>query len=249
MEVLGAVVSSEVDSWEGVSWEGVCWEGVWGDVVNGDGVVCGAKRVVVVVVVLVGVVVVVVVLVGVVVVVVVLVGVVVVVVVWVGVVVVVVGRETTSQVFADVAPTVVVDLPASQLVHVAVPMTVLYFPVPHAMHVPPLGPVYPSLHLQWVGSYAVANSVLPFTQAMQGPEPNTSLYMPKPQLTQFGALPWLPFAHKHEDASVCFVSICPVNTGQLLHSAEPIVDLYDPIPHSVHVPPSGPEVPAGHGTS
>ena len=189
MEVFGAVVSSEVDSWEGVSWEGVCWEGVWGDVVNGDGVVCGAKRVVVVVVVLVGVVVVVVVL----------VGVVVVVVVWVGVVVVVVGRETTSQVFADVAPTVVVDLPASQSVHVAAPKTVLYFPAPHAMHVPPLGPVYPSLHKQRATSGELAHSVLPFRQSMQGADPAVDLYLPIAHDRQFGALPVLPAPHIHDD--------------------------------------------------
>jgi hypothetical protein len=105
------------------------------DVVSGDGVVCLARRVVVVLDVVSGdrvvclarlVVVVVVVL------------------------VVVVSRETTSQVFADIAPTVVVNLPVSQFVHVAVPLTVLYFPAPHAMHVPPLGPVNPRLQKQWV---------------------------------------------------------------------------------------------------
>jgi hypothetical protein len=202
--------------------------------------------VVAVVVVLVGVVVVVVVLVGVVAVVVVLVGVVVVVVVWVGVVVVVVGRETTSQVFTDVAPTVVVDLPASQSVHVAAPKTVLYFPVPHAMHVPPLGPVYPSLHLQRSTSGEPTYSVLPFRQSMQGPDPIVDLYLPIPQLRQFGAIPVLPKAHIHDDASVCPVSCVVVRTGQPLHAAEPIVDLYSPRGHGVHVPPSGPEVPAGH---
>jgi len=38
--------------------------------------------------------------------------------------------------------------PCRQLVHAAVPASVLYFPATHAVHVPPSAPVYPALHLQ-----------------------------------------------------------------------------------------------------
>ena len=34
--------------------------------------------------------------------------------------------------------------------HAALPMTFLYLPAAHALHVPPLGPVYPGLHTQLV---------------------------------------------------------------------------------------------------
>lgn len=32
------------------------------------------------------------------------------------------------------------------------PMTALYLPAKHALHVPPLGPVYPGLHTQLVSA-------------------------------------------------------------------------------------------------
>ena len=37
---------------------------------------------------------------------------------------------------------------AGQAVHAPAPGESLYFPVSHAVHVPPLGPVYPALHAQ-----------------------------------------------------------------------------------------------------
>ena len=48
------------------------------------------------------------------------------------------------------APAVVRYLPAAQSVHEKEPMTSLYFPAMHAVHVPPFGPVYPMLHRQLV---------------------------------------------------------------------------------------------------
>ena len=37
-----------------------------------------------------------------------------------------------------------------QSVHAILPMTALYFPAAHALHVPPSGPVYPGLQTQLV---------------------------------------------------------------------------------------------------
>ena len=46
----------------------------------------------------------------------------------------------------------------AQLVHAAEPVAVLYFPATHAVHVPPLGPVYPALHEQ------LCTTVLPLAE-------------------------------------------------------------------------------------
>lgn len=48
------------------------------------------------------------------------------------------------------AATVATYVPAEQLVHSTLPVTALYFPATHAAHGPPLGPVYPTLHVQFV---------------------------------------------------------------------------------------------------
>ncbi len=54
----------------------------------------------------------------------------------------------TIQVSADVAVAVDEYVPAPQLVHTPLPVSILYFPETHAVHhVSPLGPVYPALHV------------------------------------------------------------------------------------------------------
>ena len=50
------------------------------------------------------------------------------------------------------APSTAEFVPVTQSVHVAVPVTVLYFPPAHAVHVPPSGPVCPDAHLQSAGA-------------------------------------------------------------------------------------------------
>jgi hypothetical protein len=59
----------------------------------------------------------------------------------------------STQELASVAPVVVRYLPAPQSVHATEPVAVLYFPAAHAVHVPPLGPVYPTLHWQCVMAF------------------------------------------------------------------------------------------------
>ena len=56
----------------------------------------------------------------------------------------------TAQLPCAVAPVLMRYLPAAQSVHEKEPMTSLYFPAMHAVHVPPFGPVYPMLHRQLV---------------------------------------------------------------------------------------------------
>jgi hypothetical protein len=51
-------------------------------------------------------------------------------------------------VVAIVAPTVVEYVPAAQSVHTALPVAILYLPATQAVHGPPLGPVFPILHVQ-----------------------------------------------------------------------------------------------------
>ena len=62
------------------------------------------------------------------------------------------------QVLAAVAPVAVEYVPATQSLHAAGPVAALNFPAPHAVHVPPLGPVYPALHEQ------LCTTVLPLAE-------------------------------------------------------------------------------------
>ncbi len=51
------------------------------------------------------------------------------------------------QVAAAVAPVVVKNVPATQSAHTVLPVAVLYLPAAHEVHVPPSGPVNPTLHI------------------------------------------------------------------------------------------------------
>lgn len=55
-----------------------------------------------------------------------------------------------KQAVATVAPVVVKYVPAEQLVHAALSVLGLYVPALQAVQFPPLGPVYPALHVQLV---------------------------------------------------------------------------------------------------
>jgi len=50
-----------------------------------------------------------------------------------------------AHVLATEAPVAAEYLPAPQEAHSRVPVATLYLPAAHAVHVPPLGPVYPVL--------------------------------------------------------------------------------------------------------
>jgi hypothetical protein len=109
----------------------------------------------------------------------------------------------TSDAFA---PTIPEYVPAPQLVQAAVPFATLYFPVAHNAHVPPFGPVAPTLHTQ------AAITTLP--------APETAFAV------QFWHVPD-PFAPTVPEY---------IFTGQLVHTLElvsPIAIEYVPAGHAV----------------
>ena len=54
------------------------------------------------------------------------------------------------------------SVPEGQLLHDPAPDTALYVPAPHAVHVPPFGPVKPALHVQSEeASLRLARTILP----------------------------------------------------------------------------------------
>ena len=67
------------------------------------------------------------------------------------------------------APMAAENVPAPQ--HVPVPVTVLYFPPAHAMHVPPFSPSYPALHAHWVETVLACAEFEPTGQAVHNAVP------------------------------------------------------------------------------
>ena len=57
-----------------------------------------------------------------------------------------------------VAPTVIEYWPAKQLLHAASPVAILYCPAMHSVHVSPLAPENPALHLQSDNSLLAAGA-------------------------------------------------------------------------------------------
>ena len=120
----------------------------------------------------------------------------------------------TSDAFA---PTIPEYVPAPQLVQAAVPFATLYFPVTHNEHVPPFGPVAPTLHTQAAittlpvpeTAFAVQFRHIPDpfaptvpeyvfeTQSIQLPFPVTPLYFPAPHRTHTLPFPLAPALHRH----------------------------------------------------
>jgi hypothetical protein len=82
-------------------------------------------------------------------------------------------------------------LPNTQSVHTALPVVSLYFPIAHAEHDPPLGPVYPALQAQAVAA-ALAPGELELPgharQVVETVAAGVAEYVPAPQLLQ-AALP------------------------------------------------------------
>ena len=79
-----------------------------------------------------------------------------------------------------VAPTVGEYPPAKQFVHAALPEFVLYLPAKHAVHVPPLGPVYPRLQRQEPIAVCAVAVVTEFAgQAVHAALPLAPLYVLK----------------------------------------------------------------------
>ncbi len=103
---------------------------------------------------------------------------------------------------------VVKYVPAAQSVHTAEPVAILYLPATQAVHVPPFGPVKPTLHVQ------AASAEL-----------------------EIGELELVGHA-RQAVASVAPTVVEYVPAAQSVHTAEPVAILYLPATQAVHVPPS-----------
>jgi len=119
-----------------------------------------------------------------------------------------VGHAT--HVVATVAPTVVENVPVPQSLHAALPVVVLYLPATQAVHVPPSGPVKPTLHVQAVRA-----------------------------TLEIGELELVGHATQ-VSAAVAPVVAKYVPAEQSVQTALPVVVLYLPAAQAGHTPPPGP---------
>ena len=92
------------------------------------------------------------------------------------------------QVLATVAPPVPEYLPVPQSVHMAEPVSVLYFPNTQAVHVPPSCPEYPVLQKQKADAIVDCVYIGQVIQVLPPMAPIVVEYLPAPQAVQ-GALP------------------------------------------------------------
>jgi hypothetical protein len=157
------------------------------------------------------------------------------------------------------APVAEEYVPAPQSVHAADPVVTLYFPVTHAAHGSPSGPVDPTLQVQFtkaalpagefefdgqtlhveLAEALTAVEYVPATQSEQVADPVDSLYCPARQAEQVP-----PSGPENPASQVQFVkSKLPSGElefdGQSLHVV-PVNVLYCPATHAAHGPPSGP---------
>ena len=105
-----------------------------------------------------------------------------------------------SQVNSKISPVSIEYFPGEQSVHGDDPFKSLNVPATHAVHTPPSGPVWPSMHVQMVlpgpekalagQSSHVASEILaapveylPLEHFVHGVEPFASLYVPATQAT------------------------------------------------------------------
>ena len=161
----------------------------------------------------------------------------------------------SAQTLALVAPVADEYLPAPQSVHDGVPVTVLYFPGVHALHVSPLTPVYPLFQAQLVAAGAplgecefagqephVLSAVLPTAaeyfpapQSMQALTPAAAEYLPAPQSLHDGVpatIQYFPGPHcVHVFALPVSGLITVVHpTAQVVHAVTPAAEM-DPTSH------------------
>jgi hypothetical protein len=121
---------------------------------------------------------------------------------------------------------------AGHIVHTALPVELLYFPVAHSVHTPPSGPVNPTLHVH----AGLVTSVFELSgQDVHAALPRVLLYFPATQDVQVPAVdPVNPALHKH--ASI----VAPAGAenefgGQSMHVHISLALSYLPALHSTHV--------------
>ena len=160
-----------------------------------------------------------------------------------------------------VAPEVVEYVPPAQRAQDAEPGELVYVPAVQIVQDPPLGPLYPLLHIQSLrvllpdgdddpegqlehvcGPVAsIVPAYVPLTQRAQEAEPVELLYVPAVHLVQDPPSgPLDPRLHV-QSLIISLPGGDDDREGQTAHVASPVLDLKVPAPHDVHVPPSGPE--------
>jgi hypothetical protein len=127
------------------------------------------------------------------------------------------------------------------LVQSTLPVTALYFPATHAAHGPPLGPVYPALHVQFVDTVQALHEAPVFSEhVMHAAVPDTFLNFPAWHATHrppFG--PVYPGLHEQLLSLLLFAGEFEF-AGHNVHAAILAVSLYVPTAHTAHGPPLGP---------
>jgi hypothetical protein len=108
---------------------------------------------------------------------------------------------------AAVAPVVVKNVPTAQSAHTALPVAVLDLPAAHEVHVPPSGPVNPTLQVQAVRATLASGELEPAGHPIQ------------------------------VVATVAPTAVEYVPAAQSVHATMPVAILYLPAAHEVHVPP------------
>ena len=159
----------------------------------------------------------------------------------------------STQELAIVAPVVVRYFPAPQAVQAWVPCVSLNFPVSHASHVPPFGPVNPRLQIQATKARLPPGDTEPDGQFVHVSTPVApakveyelvpqSIHVLGEEATK--VVEYLPAVHSTQ--SPCFVApgvVRYVPAPHLTHSEASAILLYFPSTHAVHAPPFGPVYP------
>jgi len=127
----------------------------------------------------------------------------------------------------NVAPSALEYLPATQLVHASEPEMLLYLPATHTMHVPPLGPVYPTMQLHMEMSELPASD-----REFEGHVWHVvSLEAPMAEEYLFST-------HDKQATSAAAPSVAEYLPAlQSMHESAPVTDLYFPATHGIHALP------------
>ena len=130
----------------------------------------------------------------------------------------------------DVAPGTSENVPATQSLQSAAPLTSLYLPGTHRPQGPPAGPEDPTLQEQSLGS-----SLLTGEFEWAGHDRHSDL----------SADEYLPASQsEHVDSADAPAAFEDLPAVQSLQDTDPVEALYLPATHSMHEPPSSPENPA-----
>jgi len=129
--------------------------------------------------------------------------------------------EPVGQFVHTVAPATEYD-PAVQVVHDALPVIFLYFPVTHATHEPPFGPLKPALQAQ-AAIAELETGEIELEGQLEHVDTPAAEYFPVAQAV-----------HTAEPAMENDPAV------QVVHDALPVMSLYFPSTHATHEPPFGP---------